>query len=355
MTTHTEPAYLLGDLLKNVSRSFYLTLRVLPDGMREPVGLAYLLARAADTIADTALVAPERRATLLNGLRDEIERLGDGAALSRSLDDVTRMQADSHEHVLLGSMEPMLALLRAQPDADRAAIRKVVATLTSGMEFDLRTFPDEQSGQVASLPTRDALDRYTYLVAGCVGEFWTDMTAAHTRAARGWYCADMREKGIRFGKALQMTNILRDCPKDLRIGRCYLPDDVLAAHGVGVAELMAPHASARARGVLVDLLRVTLDLYRDACLYTLAIPRRFVRLRLACLWPIMIGLETLERLAGHDAWLDPARPAKVPRKRIYRIMAASLALVGSNAAVRARLNALVGAVDARLAQAGRAS
>ncbi|WP_175899148.1 phytoene/squalene synthase family protein [Burkholderia vietnamiensis] len=355
MTTHTEPAYLLGDLLKNVSRSFYLTLRVLPDGMREPVGLAYLLARAADTIADTALVAPERRATLLNGLRDEIERLGDGAALSRSLDDVTRMQADSHEHVLLGSMEPMLALLRVQPDADRAAIRKVVATLTSGMEFDLRTFPDEQSGQVASLPTRDALDRYTYLVAGCVGEFWTDMTAAHTRAARGWDCADMREKGIRFGKALQMTNILRDCPKDLRIGRCYLPDDVLAAHGVGVAELMAPHASARARGVLVDLLRVALDLYRDACLYTLAIPRRFVRLRLACLWPIMIGLETLERLAGHDAWLDPARPAKVPRKRIYRIMAASLALVGSNAAVRARLNALVGAVDARLAQTGRAS
>ena len=107
--------------------------------------------------------------------------------------------------------------------------------------------------------------------------------------------------------------------------------------------------------MLVDLLRVTLDLYRDACLYTLAIPRRFVRLRLACLWPIMIGLETLERLADHDAWLDPARPAKVPRKRIYRIMAASLALVGSNAAVRARLNALVGAVNARLAQTGRAS
>jgi len=173
MTTHTDPAYLLGDLLKNVSRSFYLTLRVLPDGMREPVGLAYLLARAADTIADTALVAPERRAALLTDLRDEIERLGDGAALSRALEDVTRMQTDSHEHMLLASMKPMLALLRAQPDADRASIRKVVATLTSGMEFDLRTFPDEQSGQVASLPSRDELDRYTYLVAGCVGEFWT--------------------------------------------------------------------------------------------------------------------------------------------------------------------------------------
>jgi farnesyl-diphosphate farnesyltransferase len=218
------------------------------------------------------------------------------------------------------------------------------------MEFDLRTFPDEQSGQIASLPTRDELDCYTYLVAGCVGEFWTDMTSAHTRAARGWNLPDMREKGIRFGKALQMTNILRDCAKDLRIGRCYLPDDVLGAHGLSVADLMQPDASVRARGVLADLLRAALDQYRDACRSTLAIPRRFVRLRLACLWPIMIGLETLELLAAHDAWLDPASPAKVPRKRIYRIMASSLALVGSNTAIRARMNTLVDAVNARIAQ-----
>jgi len=112
---------------------------------------------------------------------------------------------------------------------------------------------------------------------------------------------------------------------------------------------MSPDASARARGVLVELLHATLAQYRDACFYTQAIPRRFVRLRLACLWPIMIGLETLALLAGHDAWLDPARPAKVPRKRIYRIMASSLALVGSNAAIRARINALVDAVNARIA------
>ncbi|CAN0625800.1 farnesyl-diphosphate farnesyltransferase [Burkholderia multivorans] len=350
MTPNTDPAYLLGELLKNVSRSFYLTLRVLPDGMRDPVGLAYLLARAADTIADTALVAPGRRAELLTALRTNVERLDDGDALSRALDDVTRLQADSHEHILLGSMRPMLALLRAQAAGDRAAIQKVVATLTSGMEFDLGTFPDEQSGQVVALAGRDDLDRYTYLVAGCVGEFWTDMTGAHTRAARRWNLPDMREKGIRFGKALQMTNILRDCPKDLRIGRCYLPRDVLAAHGLTVDELLSPAASGRARGALFDLLRTALAQYRDACAYTLAIPRRFVRLRLACLWPILIGLETLELLARHDAWLDPASPAKVPRKRVYRIMAGSLAIVGSNAAIRSRVTRLVDAVDALIAR-----
>ena len=48
---------LLTGLLPQVSRSFYLTIRVLPADLRRPVGLAYLLARAADTIADTRALA----------------------------------------------------------------------------------------------------------------------------------------------------------------------------------------------------------------------------------------------------------------------------------------------------------
>ncbi|WP_052310651.1 squalene/phytoene synthase family protein [Granulicella mallensis] len=51
-------AVLLGPLLKSVSRSFYITLRVLPVGMRDQIGLAYLLARATDTIADASLIPP---------------------------------------------------------------------------------------------------------------------------------------------------------------------------------------------------------------------------------------------------------------------------------------------------------
>ncbi len=42
----------LNDLLKRTSRSFYLTLRVLPAAVRPQIGLAYLLARTTDTVAD---------------------------------------------------------------------------------------------------------------------------------------------------------------------------------------------------------------------------------------------------------------------------------------------------------------
>src|SRR5438552_1481617 len=60
---------LLRDLLRQVSRSFYLSLAILPRPLREPVGLAYLLARAADTVADTRLIAREERVRHVETLR----------------------------------------------------------------------------------------------------------------------------------------------------------------------------------------------------------------------------------------------------------------------------------------------
>ena len=52
-------------ILKSVSRSFYLTIKFLPRPLREPVSLAYLLARATDTIADTAAIPATTRLTTL--------------------------------------------------------------------------------------------------------------------------------------------------------------------------------------------------------------------------------------------------------------------------------------------------
>ena len=60
----------LNDLLQQTSRSFYLTLRVLPAAVRPQIGLAYLLARTTDTIADTELVPIEQRLDALKRLRN---------------------------------------------------------------------------------------------------------------------------------------------------------------------------------------------------------------------------------------------------------------------------------------------
>ncbi|SPB15349.1 squalene/phytoene synthase [Caballeronia novacaledonica] len=346
-------AFLLGPLLKRVSRSFYLTLRILPAGMRDPIGLAYLLARAADTIADTSLISPQRRLELLLSLRAQVNGAPDDGALARIAGEVAGQQAQPDERALLESLSDALAILPQLGAQDQAAVRDIVTTLSTGMEFDLRTFPDETSGEIVALKEFGELDRYTYLVAGCVGEFWTTMTYAHMPGTLKAAPDTMLALGVRFGKALQMTNVLRDCARDLRIGRCYLPESMLARHGLTARDLLRPESSARGRPVLFDLLRISLALFRDAVDYTLAIPASAVRLRLACLWPIMIGLDTLLLLARNDAWLDPAKISKVRRNDVYRIMAASLPMVVSNGMLRAWTSRRLRAIEAEISGAIR--
>jgi farnesyl-diphosphate farnesyltransferase len=322
---------LLDDLLRQVSRSFYLSLRILPSALREPIGLAYLLARAADTVADTRVVPRAERLRHLEALR---------AAYAGMPADVTTLvracaahQSDAAERRLLERTDEALTRLRALPDGDRAAVRSVVETLTSGMVFDLTRFPGEDATDLAALDTLEELDHYTYLVAGCVGPFWTTLHATHRARLAGWDVAQMSAQGIRFGKALQMTNVLRDAPRDLRAARCYLPARELAPLGLRPADLLDPELTPRARPLFRRLIAFTLEHYDVAWRYTLAIPRAEWRMRLACTWPLLIGLGTLALLARHPDPLGVTTPIKVPRAAVRAMIARSLVLVWSNASL----------------------
>ena len=327
---------LLRDILKGVSRSFYLTIRVLPSNMRQPVAVAYLLARAADTIADTRALPPQERLEKLLAFRAQVTGPVSQEAVSRIVSGVRRRGdgASPAETALLDRLGGLFSLLEQAPESDRARIRSVVATLTRGMELDLTTFPAEDSGAVAALQTPEELDCYTYLVAGCVGGFWTSVAIAHEPRLAEWDAGRMSELGVRFGKALQLTNVLRDVPRDLRNGRCYLPEPELARAGLSPDELLDPANAGRARPVLTPWIRVALEYFDAAEAYLLATPRRCLRMRLAELWPILLGLATLEKLARNDAWLDPERPSRVRRRWVYGMMARSLVAGPSDTLLR---------------------
>ena len=331
---------LLGDLLRGVSRSFYLTLRVLPGGLRIPIGLAYLLARAADTIADTRLLPSEERLSQLLIFREQVEGPADTEVLTGIGSLHTENQALSQELELLSSLPEIFSMLETAGEEDRSLIRWLVVSLSEGMEADLTTFPTEGSGQMAALPDSAALDRYTYQVAGCVGEFWTAITMAHTPGLAGWDAAHMAEMGVRFGKALQMTNVLRDVPKDLRLGRCYFPQDRLTAYGLTPDALLDPVMASSARPMLADGIQIALGHFQAAEQYILEIPRRNLRLRLAVLWPVLIGLATLAELARNSDWLNPNYPSKVSRSWVYGMMARSLPAAASNSLLRVWLRHL---------------
>ncbi len=324
---------LLRDLLRQVSRSFYLSLAILPRPLREPVGLAYLLARAADTVADTRLIAREERVRHVETLRHACTgAASDVAAVARAC---APHQAHAAERRLLERLDEALARLDALPAADRAEVRAVLATLTTGMLFDLARFPGEDAASLAALDTLDELDRYTYLVAGCVGPFWTALHAAHRPRLRRWDLREKSQEGVSFGKALQMTNVLRDIPSDLRHGRCYLPAADLGALGLVPKDLLEPGAGARVRPLYRRLLATALAHYDVACRYTLAIPRREWRMRLACAWPLLIGGATLAALAAHPDPLAVTAPIKIPRGTVRALLARSALAVWSDTTLAA--------------------
>ena len=318
----------LNAILKGVSRSFYLTLRVLPGAVRSQLGVAYLFCRCADTIADTRLLPVEERLEHLESFRSRFETSEPGVeSLDKLAARVGEPQEIPAEQGLLRKIGAVFALYERFSESDRALIRTLVTTLTRGMETDLSRFPSSESGEVEALQDDAELDLYCYHVAGCVGEFWTDLSMAHIDSISGWPTAEMRELGVRFGKGLQLTNILRDIDGDLGRGRCYLPLERLEAADCGLDSLVKGERRALLRPVVHGLIRETLAHYRAGWKYTLSIPRRQVRLRLACAWPLLIGLRTLALLAELEDPCAPGIVTRISRLEVYWIMGRSADLV----------------------------
>ena len=303
-----------GALLASVSRSFYLSIKALPRRVQGPVGLAYLLARTADTIADAAETPVESRLKHLSAFSGMICNGADAGKIELLQKEI--VPGDAAERELLAKAGPCLDWLAAQEEADRADIRDVLQKIVRGQTLDLQRFPDTTS--VRALQNAGELDEYTYLVAGCVGEFWTRLCCRNLEHYAQLDCATVAAMGVNFGKGLQLVNILRDMPADLRAGRCYLPADELREAGIEPAAIMGlPEA---ARGVF-DRWMQKADGYLDNGFEYIEVLSNF-RVRIACFLPWFIGVKTLALLKKKYP-LSTDERVKVSRAEVRGIMAAA--------------------------------
>jgi farnesyl-diphosphate farnesyltransferase len=352
------------DLLKATARSFYLTLRVLPARVRPQIGLAYLLARTTDTIADTELVPVAQRLAGLQQLRARI--LGQSAA-PLAFGELARQQGIPAEKLLLQKVEDSLAALRQLAAGDQQLIREVLTTITSGQELDLQRFagtaesaqttrsasaggrlakvpssvpvggsPTGAGGspalprnmvpgqpKISALKTAGELEDYTYRVAGCVGEFWTKLCRAHLFPKAPLDEKQLVADGIRFGQGLQLVNILRDLPADLRNGRCYLPWEQLTPAKLTPENLLQPEQAASFLPLFHAHLAQAEAHLAAGWRYTNTLPYGQFRVRLACAWPLLLGAKTLQKLRVADV-AGLQRRVKVSRGEVYALLAHSV-------------------------------
>lgn len=321
----------LNEILKGVSRSFYLTLRVLPRSVRDQIGLAYLLARTSDTIADCAPVAISERIAALQSFRECIRTGAKDPHLAKFFPTLTAFQGTctdvgspgNSELVLLARCPEFLETLNRFPALEQDLIRQTIDTIISGQTLDLERFGNASVDNVLSLESEAELDDYTYRVAGCVGVFWTKLCAARVFDNKQVDVDQLVSLGVRFGKGLQLINILRDVAQDIRNGRCYIPRERLLRCGLEPVQLLNPGVMQAFGSVYNYYLDLATDFLTDGWTYTNMLPLSQVRLRLACAWPILIGLRTVSLLRKSNV-LDPKLHVKVSRSEVRKLIVASV-------------------------------
>ena len=303
----------IDNLLKSTSRSFYPTLKYLPKKVRGQIGLLYLLARVADTIADSKHGDTEELLRLLHSYNDVAQGKSDKLPDFSSLAEI---QDNPHEAELLRNVEYVVEGLVVYPEEDRERMLECLDIIVSGQILDLERFgPANEGGNISALNDNLELDDYTFRVAGCVGVFWTKMSLAHIISIPPEQEKEFFEKGVRFGKALQMINILRDIPEDLRFGRCYIPRQELDKHGMKPDDLLTPNNIGKFRPLYDEYLDLTNEHLDAAIEYIKMLPETQFRLKASCMLPVLIGQRTVTLLRDGNI-LDSADRIKVTREEI---------------------------------------
>lgn len=311
------------NLLRDVSRSFYLSIRALPRPLRHPVALGYLLARLTDTIADTAAAKVELRLRMLDAFASAIQGKEPEVTAAELQASFAAHQQNEAEKKLVASAGTILRQL--EESEDRVAIRNLLGTITRGQRLDLTRW----SSGTPALASADELRDYTYLVAGCVGEFWTKLCLGKVPDFTPREESEMMELARRYGSGLQLVNILRDAGDDLRAGRCYFPEDEMRGVGIAAADL------ADAPEQFLPIYRRWLSEARDGLdaglQYCIAIEPP--RVRIATALPALIGIRTLA-LLEQAGLLALREKVKVPRSEVRKITASATITLANRSRLR---------------------
>jgi len=186
-----EAALIVEARVKASGTSFYWAMRFQPEAKRRALYAIYAFCREVDDIADSK-ATPAEKTKRLTAWRREIENLF----------------RDKPGHVITRALESALK--------DYKLERKAFLALIDGMEMDAK-------GPIVA-PSRKTLDRYCARVASAVGLLCIRVFGE--AGGEGRALADS------LGRALQLTNILRDLNEDAAVGRLYLPRELLARHGI---------------------------------------------------------------------------------------------------------------------------
>jgi squalene synthase HpnD len=256
------------------SSSFYLAMKLLPAAQRDAMYEIYAFCRAVDDIADDGGPKQDRREQLQHW-RDDIDAIYRGAAPAK----------------LAG-----LARAQRQFDLRREDFQAVIDGMAMDLEQDIRA------------PEMATLDLYCDRVASAVGRLSVCIFGMEWKTGE--------RLAHHLGRALQLTNILRDLDEDAEIGRLYLPSEFLQQAGIATTEPQAALADVNIGRACAPVAEKARGHFLEAHKIMTAAPRKVTKA------PRIMGAVYRRILAGLIArgWAMPRQPVKVSKLTLFWIL-----------------------------------
>jgi 4,4'-diapophytoene synthase len=313
-------------ILPGVSRTFALTIPVLPAELADVVTNAYLLCRLADTIEDDVGLSSAEKSDFHARFVAVVEGREPADEFGRDLLPKLSESILADERDLVANVDKVIRVTQRFDERQRAALTRCVKIMCSGMpEF-------QRNKSLSGLEDLGQMDAYCYFVAGVVGEMLTELFCLH--------CPELnrnKEKLMRlavsFGQGLQMTNILKDIWDDRRSDTCWLPRSFFNDGDFELRDLEEQHLSDTFSNGLKDLVGVAHGHLRNALEYTSLIPKREVGIRKFCLWAIGLAVLTLRKIHRNPAFRSGAE-VKVSRRTVKATVLTTNVTLMSNRALR---------------------
>lgn len=314
------------EILPAVSRTFALSIKVLPGDLGQAVNCAYLLCRIADTIEDEPLMpAPEKAA-----LFDRMLACFDDPASADAFPALTERMAGEPAHLRLIHHADLVFVIYRQMGAEtREHVKRWVTEMAVGMRKFVLLYPHG-----IRIQTLEEYREYCYYVAGTVGYLLTDLWHEHAPSIGPRQYEVLRARSRAFAEALQTVNILKDVATDAeRENSIYIPEQMLREHGGSHATILAGDRAANTQAAMARLIELAWQDLEHAKDYLLLIPRRAVSIRLFCALPLLFAYATLRDITRSPAALSRREVVKISRAEVKSLIVLSFAGVMSNRAM----------------------
>lgn len=255
-------------ILESVSRTFALTIPLLPPSIEKVVGNTYLLCRIVDTIEDAENLHPDEKQKLSRLFLDAVLENSPVDSFVTPCLQALAENTNPDELDLIAHTPTVLRILHTCSQAEQDAVSRCVSIMSEGMS----RFHSKQNP--AGLNNLTEFEEYCYVVAGVVGELLTTIFSKHSPS----FAKNIQGHeylAIAFGQALQMTNILKDSSQDRARGVCWKPLDLTQ----------------------IDLLRIAYKKLQESMRYILLIPKTELEIRRFCFLAFGLAVMTLSKIA----------------------------------------------------------